>query len=422
MSGGICADDNSMLGSTGRSRPTHDALIPESIPAWRPTLDRLRLVERVQLLATIVLGVGALLLAVVIAVRIVDSVEDHRRTLEIQNGIESIRYDARVMQVRQLESRYADTGGSIPPIVDEIQTLRDRVAALPMLSARSSEAELRQRLLDDLAAFVVLSRFAPSGIRAGTAESRRGYELARPAIKQMEQNLDRWVAVVRAHTTRELDATAPLVDRLAAILVGTLAALILLSVILATILHQTRRRLAGELASSTGELERLSGTDALTALDNRRAFRAYADDAVRAAAALETPLCVAILDIDHFKTINDAYGHDVGDRTLVRLAKLLTASAPSGHRIARLGGEEFGWLMPHTDAQAGTEWIQRAHDALAAKPVEGAGVLTFSCGIAERGGSSEIEHLLREADDALYEAKAAGRNRTVVRAAVTQPV
>lgn len=94
-----------MLRSTGRSRPTRDALILQRLPSWRPTLDRLRLVERLQLCATIVLGVGALLLAVVIAVRIVDSVENHQRTLEIQNGIESIRYDARFMQVRQLESR-----------------------------------------------------------------------------------------------------------------------------------------------------------------------------------------------------------------------------------------------------------------------------------------------------------------------------
>jgi len=411
-----------MLRSTGRSRPTQDALIPESLSAWRSTLDRLRLVERVQLLATIVLAVGALFLAVVIAVRIVDSVANHQRALEIQNGIESIRYDARVMQVRQLESRYPDTRGTVPTVVDEIQALRDRVAALPMLSTPSSEAELRQRVLDNLAAFVVLSRLAPAGLRAGTAESRRGYELARPAIMQMERDLDRWVAVVRTHTTRQLDETAPLVHRFAAILVGTLAALILSSVILAMILHRIRRRLAGELASSTGELERLSGTDALTALDNRRAFRAYADDAVRAAAVLERPLCVAILDIDHFKAINDAYGHDVGDRTLVQLARLLTVSAPPDHRVARLGGEEFGWLMPHTDAQAGTEWVQRTHDALAAKPVEGVGVLTFSCGIAEHGGSSEIEDLLREADDALYEAKTTGRNRTVVRAAVTQPI
>ena len=411
-----------MFRSTGRARPPHDALHAVSLPAWRPALDRLRLVERLQLLATIVLGIGALLLAVVIAARIVDSVENHQRTLSIQDGIESIRYDSRVMQVRQLEYRYADTEGTLPQFADEIQALRDRVAALPRLAAPSNEAQLRQRVLDNLDAFVVLSRLAPAGLRAGSAESRRGYELARPAIAQMEEDFDRWFGAVRNHTMRQLDETAPLVHHLAAILIGALAALLLSSVILAALLHRTRRRLAGELASSSGELERLSGTDALTALDNRRAFRAYADEAVKAAAALETPLCVAILDVDHFKAINDAHGHEVGDRTLVQLAKLLTASAPPGHRVARLGGEEFGWLMPDTDAQTGTGWIQRTHDALAATPIEGVGSLTFSCGIAELGGSAGIEHLLREADDALYEAKITGRNRTVVRAAVTEPV
>ena len=415
---GIPADELTMLRSTGRSRPTHDAVNPASLPAWRPTLDRLRLVERLQLLATIVFGVGALLLAVVIAVRIVDSVETQHRALAIQNGIESIRYDARVMQVRQLEYRYADTTGTIPTFAGEIQALSDRVVALPKLPGRSDESALRQRVVDELAAFVVLSRLAPERLTAGTPESRRGYEIARPGIMQLEHDLDQWVAAVRDQTSRQLDKTAPVVHRLAAILIVTLAALILSSVILAMVLHRTRRRLAAELASSSGELERLSGTDALTALDNRRAFRVAADDAVTASAELGTTMCVAILDVDRFKSINDAYGHDVGDRALVQLARLLMATAPPEHRLARLGGEEFGWLMPNTDLAAGTHAIQRAHDALAANPIDGVGSLTFSCGIAERGASSSIEHVLREADDALYEAKSTGRNRTVAREAV----
>jgi diguanylate cyclase (GGDEF)-like protein len=378
--------------------------------------------ERLQLLATTVLGVGALLLAVVIAGRIVNSVGNHQRTLRIQNSIEAIRYDGRLIRIRQLEARYVDTTGVIPPISGEIQALRDRVAALPKLPGRSHEMELRQRVLDDLAAFVALSRLMPADLRAGSVKSQQGYERARPAIIQLEQDLDRWVAVARAQATGQLEGTAPLVRRLAVILTGALAVLILSSVVLATMLHRTRRRLAGELASSSGELERLSETDALTSLDNRRAFRAYADDAVTDAAAADQPLCVAILDLDHFKSINDAHGHDVGDRALVQLATLLTASAAPEHRLARLGGEEFGWLMPATDLRTGTAWIQRAHDALLANPVDGVGALTFSCGIAELGGASGIDHLLREADDALYEAKTTGRNRTVARAAVPQPV
>ena len=397
------------------SRPTQDAHQAPSLPAWRPTLDRLRLVERLQLLATTVLGVGALLLAVVIAERMVTAVEHHQHTLALQSQIESVRYEGRLMRIEQLESRYVEHAGFVSPITGRIEALRNRVAALPPLHAPSNEAQLRSHVLDDLSAFVVLSRLMPAGLRAGSAESRAGYEQSRPAILGLERDLDRWVEAARAHTARELDGTAPFVRRSAAILCGALAILILSSVLLAAMLHRTRRRLADELASSNGELQRLSETDALTSLDNRRAFRARADAAVGEAAALHEPLCVAILDVDHFKAINDAHGHDVGDRTLVQLAMLLTASAGPGHRIARLGGEEFGWLMPGTGVTDGAAWIQRAHDRLAAHQLNGIGKLTFSCGIAELRDGWGTEQLLREADEALYEAKVTGRNRTVGR-------
>lgn len=399
-------------------RPTHDAQQVAPLPAWRPTLDRLRLIERLQLLATTVLGVGALLLAVVIADRIVTAVENHQRTLALQTRIEAVRYDARLMRIDQLEARYVEDTGVISPVTEKIMALHDRVAELPPLGAASNEAELRSEVLDDLSAFAVLSRLMPAGLKAGSPQSQAGYVRARPAILELERDLDRWIESARAHTAAQLDETAPFVRRSAAILCGALAILILASVIVATMLHRIRRRLAGELASSSGELQRLSETDALTSLDNRRAFRARADEAVREATAGELPLCVAILDVDHFKAINDAYGHEVGDRTLVQLAAVLRASAAPHHRLARLGGEEFGWLMPDTGLAEGTAWIRRAHDRLSTHAMGGIGALTFSCGIAELSGGRGIEHVLREADEALYEAKVTGRNRTVGRPAI----
>lgn len=407
-----------MARPAGSIRPTLDAHHAASLPAWRPTLDRLRLVERLQLLATTVLGVGALLLAVVVADRMVTAAENHQRTLVLQTQIESIRYDGRLMRIEQLESRYVEDTGFISPITDRIDALRARVAALPPLHAPSDEAQLRARVLDDLTAFVVLSRLMPSGLRAGSAESQAGYERSRPAILGLERDLDLWVDAARSHTATQLEGTAPFVRRSAAILCGALAILILSSVALAAMLHRTRRRLAGELATSSDELQRLSETDALTSLDNRRAFRARAEGAVQEAVALGEPLCVAILDVDHFKAINDAHGHEVGDRTLVQLAELLTASLAPGHRIARLGGEEFGWLMPCTGVPEGAAWVQRAHDRLSELPLNGIGRLTFSCGIAELQPVWGVEQLLREADEALYEAKMTGRSRTVGRPAI----
>jgi diguanylate cyclase (GGDEF)-like protein len=123
------------------------------------------------------------------------------------------------------------------------------------------------------------------------------------------------------------------------------------------------------------------------------------------------PLSLVLLDLDHFKGVNDAHGHPVGDRVLVELAARLRRRARAGDTVARMGGEEFAWLMPETDGPAALRAAERARAAIATEAFPGGIVVTVSggvCDLADAGGPAELYRL---ADEALYWAKGHGRDQ-----------
>ncbi len=160
--------------------------------------------------------------------------------------------------------------------------------------------------------------------------------------------------------------------------------------------------------------------DPLTGLYNRRFCKDYARKLMAMARRKNTPLGFIMLDLDHFKSINDVYGHEVGDRILQQFAKTVTQSMRETNLTARLGGEEFVILLPDTGAnacQVVAERIRKAVAHMAMPRIEGNPVpqLTVSLGIAvypEHGHS--LEEMLHASDRALYESKRAGRNRTTL--------
>ena len=123
-----------------------------------------------------------------------------------------------------------------------------------------------------------------------------------------------------------------------------------------------------------------------------------------------------MIDIDHFKTINDRFGHEIGDLTLVKVSQVLEAHLRSGEMVGRVGGEEFLFVWPGSDALAARERCLAIGRALAATEWHKAGLepVTVSIGIAEYDVRWDESQLLRSADDALYRAKHAGRARCVI--------
>lgn len=165
------------------------------------------------------------------------------------------------------------------------------------------------------------------------------------------------------------------------------------------------------LAEANARLAVLATTDPLTGLANRRAF----DEALARESALAArgrrPLALTILDVDHFKAFNDAFGHPAGDEVLGRVAAVVRGCCRGTDVVARLGGEEFAVLLPGTDLPGGVALAERVRLAVAAGPWP-LGPVTVSVGVAAHdaasGGAAE---LVRAADREMYRAKRGGRNQ-----------
>lgn len=167
------------------------------------------------------------------------------------------------------------------------------------------------------------------------------------------------------------------------------------------------------------ELRTLATTDTLTGLSNRRSFLEHARGEIRSATGAGRAVGLMMLDLDRFKSINDAFGHAAGDRALVHFARVLKESAPPGAAIGRYGGEEFCLLASGDTADSLATSAQEIVDALRARPVlheERPIRLTVSIGVATSPVDAlELEDLLLAADRRLYLAKTFGRDRVVTR-------
>jgi len=166
------------------------------------------------------------------------------------------------------------------------------------------------------------------------------------------------------------------------------------------------------------DLRAQAATDPLTGVPNRRSFEATARREVERARRYAKPFAVLALDIDHFKRINDTYGHDVGDIVLKRLSQICLEKLRVTDFLARLGGEEFAMLLPETDIDAAATLAERLRTAIATTPIatpKGALPITVSLGVAQYAPNEPtIDAALKRADEALYEAKHSGRNKVVV--------
>jgi diguanylate cyclase (GGDEF)-like protein len=209
--------------------------------------------------------------------------------------------------------------------------------------------------------------------------------------------------------------------------VTLLALSLLTSAYRARVRHLTRRQVqleamvaarTHELEDSNAKLAELSSTDGLTGINNRRGFDAALESEWRRAARNGYPLALAMLDVDHFKSYNDHYGHQAGDQCLRTVADLIAAHGRrTSDLVARYGGEEFALLAPATDAQHAMAIARGICDELARLAIPHAssphGVVTISIGVATAMPDEAYSWttLIEKSDRALYRAKQDGRNR-----------
>lgn len=173
--------------------------------------------------------------------------------------------------------------------------------------------------------------------------------------------------------------------------------------------------LAGRLMS---KLRSASTHDSLTGLANRRLLLGQLPGLLASGKRRAEPLCVLMLDLDHFKRVNDTYGHAVGDQTLTALARSVERDVRLGDLVARFGGEEFVVVCPNADEKAGVLIAERIRESVASLGEEELGfdgVQTISIGLAVTSAETQSPaELLNRADQALYEAKSSGRDKVCV--------
>lgn len=167
---------------------------------------------------------------------------------------------------------------------------------------------------------------------------------------------------------------------------------------------------AAEARLTAEAMEALANTDALTGIANRRQLHHVLEEWVGAASP-DTNLAVVLLDLDHFKQINDSHGHDIGDGVLRRVARILQDVARPGDLVGRWGGEEFLVIAPATTRDDAIGLAEACRVALSAATSPTVGRITASFGVAVHHDEDTAWTLLRRADDALYTAKASGRDR-----------
>ncbi|MGA9856954.1 MAG: PAS domain S-box protein [Solirubrobacteraceae bacterium] len=160
------------------------------------------------------------------------------------------------------------------------------------------------------------------------------------------------------------------------------------------------------------ELERLARTDTLTGLSNRLVLQEALGREAQRRPDGDGRLALVLLDVDEFKQVNDALGHPAGDAVLIEVARRLERTVRAGEVLARVGGEEFAWLLPASSADEAIAAADRARSVIASEPFGAAGRLTVSAGVALLPTPTEGDRLYRLADRALYAAKQSGRDRT----------
>jgi len=181
--------------------------------------------------------------------------------------------------------------------------------------------------------------------------------------------------------------------------------------------HHKMKLLRDELRQANERLHQLVIRDPLTGLFNRRHWRFLMLRELERCRRHERPMAVMMIDIDHFKQVNDRFGHGVGDRVLTAVARRLESSIRTPDSVARLGGEEFGVLLPETDIGEACTAAERLRIAVREIALPGLEQLDIRVSIGVAAGAAladeEIDVLMAAADEALYQAKHSGRDRVV---------
>ncbi len=328
--------------------------------------------------------------------------------------------NADVQLPEKVNVNHSRDGGAMLPSVVRWQDGKKYLTAATQLQARTAESDLGWLIVarQPIAlAFADANRAVRMALAIGLAAALLASLLAWLAARRLSVDLYALADAASAMGARTSRAPIPAVksNREVAQLSQALGCMTHRLLDAHEAMEDTVRQRTQELQEANQALDRLARTDALTGLLNRRGFEGQMTFALALARRSGRPLSVIAVDVDHFKQVNDTYGHETGDDVLRRLALTLRDRLRSSDVIARLGGEEFVALLPDTDLAGAQAIAQILVSAMDERHDPVVGHITVSAGVATLKGSDEKSaDLLRRADAALYEAKGQGRNRVCV--------
>jgi diguanylate cyclase len=281
----------------------------------------------------------------------------------------------------------------------------------------SAGEPLTESLTDELAAQFLPKQRLNDQIRdAGDQLSRELASVAAAINKAQKSSESFGLTLAKANTDLGDAGDAPAVQKLILTLAGATRKV-----------QKENTTLEKRLAESTAEVTKLKDhleqvrrdatTDSLTNLANRKAFDDAAENAVEVAEAAGKPLTLAVIDIDHFKSFNDTWGHQTGDQVIRFVASVLARVGAAPRFAARYGGEEFAMLFPNEDADQVAAVLDEVRIEIASRMLkrrstnEDLGTITVSAGLAQHHPGESLHTLLDRADEALYASKRNGRNK-----------
>jgi diguanylate cyclase (GGDEF)-like protein len=373
----------------------------EILEDWRGARRRVSHLKALQFVALCIFGVLAVGATVLLMSSVVGASDEQGRREATFSALVSARDDLRLAHMRYVRNLLEHPGAVDPDarraLLRSAQTARGlAVRELPT----ASPAE-RRAILQTQAAIVALPDLLARSAHASRTADR------------LTAGIDAWVAAEAVALERGRRETEGIARSRGTWLVALVGALALSALLAWYLLDRALRRVIASLDGAAHRLANLASSDPLTGLANHRVLH----ERLRAEAARAQrhgrELSLVVLDLDHFKRINDTHGHQVGDRVLVEAASRLAEEVREGETFARVGGEEFAWILPETDDLGAWQAAERAREALGREPIAGLQGLTLSAGVCSLAQAGSPGELMRLADGALYWAKAHGRDLAV---------
>lgn len=362
-----------------------------------------------------ILAVLALIVIVVAGITgrgMVAELDDYRAFQQAQSRLDELKYSLQEQEAAFWRHRAAGGSGMPPEIARAVLVAAGATRELGRGTgvAATVGASSATGTLDRLDALVAFVTAAGNPGPLGSEPDRRFVAGLTPLIAGLKESATTWsesnALALEASNERVATATRRIV--VVTGVTGLIATL--LGFIAWRLTSRSRRRVLGALQAATERLRHLADTDPLTGLSNQRLLHDQLQEAT-ATRGTDRGLSAVMIDLDHFKTVNDTYGHPVGDLVLIETARRIRESSRAGDTVARIGGEEFLMLLPDTDGVTALAIAERVRSAIRSSPYpSGAGRLTASLGIATLAGELDADALLAQADAALYWAKRHGRD------------